>query len=355
MTTDAATSEANDPSRTRSSSRSWVVGHAIVSTNVAVLLFAIWLVDVPHRSFWPAWVVVSLGGLVVAHAGAAAALRGGRRARVGTARVQFEIAASILGAIAAMLWGFWLVDGPSWAQVPWPAWPTIALAFVLALSAVPAQVQAADGAARRRIEQLTRTRVNVVEAQELELRRIERDLHDGAQARLVLLGMQLGQLERRIDDDELRQLVAEARATATSAQGELRDLARGIYPPVLADRGLVAAVESLAAHAGGTVRVHSQVDGRLPAAVEGACYFVVAESIANAVKHGDAARVDVRIARGPFDVAVVVDDDGRGGADPAGTGIAGMRRRVEALDGTLVLTSPAGGPTTIRAEVPCAS
>jgi signal transduction histidine kinase len=207
-----------------------------------------------------------------------------------------------------------------------------------------------------RIEELTSTRAGAVDAQDAELRRIERDLHDGAQARLVALGMSLGLAEQRLeaDPDEARQLLVEAKLGAREALEELRDLARGIHPPVLADRGLGAAVAALAARSPIEVSV-SVVGERPPAAVESAAYFVTAEALANAIKHAAAHHVEVRIARGADKLSVEVKDDGPGGADPSGSGLTGLRRRVEALDGRLIVDSPAGGPTVIRAELPCAS
>ncbi len=330
--------------------------HALVAAQVTIVLTLIWAFTLPHTAFWPAWAGVSLAGLVAAHAGIALICQPARRATVGSMRIAFDVAAVLAASVAAMLWGFWLIGG-DWFDhaIPWPVWPTISLAFVVGLLSLPAQLRAVDRAGSERIAQLTRTRRAVLEAQELELRRIERDLHDGAQARLVLLGMQLGSLEQATTNEALRERVAEARATARDAQQDLRNLARGIYPPVLADRGLVAAAQSLAAASAGRVVVHATVDAPIPAAVEGACYFVIAEAVANSLKHTAANQVRVTIARGAADVAITIVDDGDGGASRDGSGIVGMRQRVEALDGTLQLTSPIGGPTVIRAEVPCGS
>src|SRR5262249_44368339 len=151
------------------------------------------------------------------------------------------------------------------------------------------------------------------------------------------------------------EILAEARRGATEALVELRDLARGIHPPVLTDRGLEAAVAALADRQPLRVDVAVDLPGRLPDAIETAAYFVVAEALANAGKHASASHVAVRIGRDEDLLVVEVADDGRGGADPAGAGLTGLRRRVEALDGTLQVTSPAGGPTILRAELPCAS
>jgi signal transduction histidine kinase len=194
-----------------------------------------------------------------------------------------------------------------------------------------------------------------VDVQEAELRRIERDLHDGAQARLVALGMSLGMAEQKLaeDPEAARQLLAEARTNTGDALRELRDLARGIHPPVLADRGLAAAIQALAAASPITVSVSVDSAERPKAPVESAAYFVVAESLANAGKHARATHVDVRITRVGDVLNVTVTDNGVGGANPGGGGLSGLARRVDALDGKLTIDSPSGGPTTIRAEMPC--
>jgi signal transduction histidine kinase len=169
--------------------------------------------------------------------------------------------------------------------------------------------------------------------------------------------MSLGMAEQKLasDTDAARELLAEARAGAGEALRELRDLARGIHPPVLADRGLDAAVRALAAGSPISVTVSVTLSERPEPPVESAAYFVVAEALANAGKHARASRVDVRIVRRAGTLSVEVHDDGVGGADPSGGGLGGLRSRVEALDGRLEVSSPRGGPTTIRAELPCES
>jgi signal transduction histidine kinase len=159
----------------------------------------------------------------------------------------------------------------------------------------------------------------------------------------------------RSDPEAAERLVAEARAGVAEAIRELRDLSRGIYPPVLADRGIGAALESLADRSPLPTTVSVELDGRPPAGVETAAYFVAAEALANATKHSGAGRVDIVVARRDGTLEVTITDDGKGDADPSGSGLVGLRRRVEALDGTLTVNSPTGGPTTIRAELPCAS
>ncbi len=200
---------------------------------------------------------------------------------------------------------------------------------------------------------LTSTRRQAVVAQAAELRRIERDLHDGAQARLVALTLQLGRAEMRSGEPEVRDLIKEAQREASHAIAELRDLARGIVPPLLADRGLVAAVESLAARYGLGTTIVAETHRSLAPAVESAAYFVIAEALTNTAKHADAHRSWVRLSDGHGELLVVVGDDGRGGADENGSGLAGLRARVEALDGRMQLNSPAGGGTFIEVNLPC--
>jgi signal transduction histidine kinase len=205
----------------------------------------------------------------------------------------------------------------------------------------------------------------VVDAQAAELRRIERDLHDGSQARMVAAGMTLALAARRLRaqpdaeaaDDTARAAadVDLARRQIDDALTELRRLVRGIHPPILTDRGLHAALAALAGDSPLTVSVRGATGERYPAAVESAAYFVVAEGLANAAKHADATRCTVELHRSGDTVHVTLTDDGRGGADPAGSGLEGLRRRIEALDGVLTITSPPGGPTSLHAEFPCAS
>jgi signal transduction histidine kinase len=205
---------------------------------------------------------------------------------------------------------------------------------------------------RQRVQTLAETRAGAVDAAVSELQRVERDLHDGAQARLVALSLLLGRTEERLNDRPAEaELVRQARAEASAAIGELRDLARGIAPPVLADRGLVAAVEALAARAPAEVNVDADQFTRLPPVVETAAYFVVAEALTNVAKHAPGARVRIAIHLRSAMLRVEVADDGPGGADPQGSGLMGLRHRVEALDGSLRVESGAG--TTIVAEIPC--
>jgi signal transduction histidine kinase len=159
----------------------------------------------------------------------------------------------------------------------------------------------------------------------------------------------------RTDPAAARELLAEARRGAGEALEELRDLARGIHPPVLGDRGLEAAVAGLAARSPVHVKLSAQLSERPPAAVETAAYFVIAEALANAGKHANATELEIRLRRENGVLVVEVVDDGRGGADPNGNGLTGLKQRVEALDGTLHVAGPAGGPTIVRARLPCES
>ncbi len=208
-----------------------------------------------------------------------------------------------------------------------------------------------------RVQRLTETRELAVDAAATELRRIERDLHDGAQARLVALGMNLRAVERMLPGrpEAALALVAEARETSLRALNDLRDLVRGICPPVLADRGLGHAVRALALDTPFPVDLDIDLPGRLTAPVESACYFAVAEALANAVRHSGARRVHIRMQHAGGLLRIQVADDGAGGADPArGTGLRGVEQRLAAFDGILAVSSPPGGPTMIAMEVPCA-
>jgi signal transduction histidine kinase len=208
----------------------------------------------------------------------------------------------------------------------------------------------------RRVQRLAEARTDAVDGAAAELRRVERDLHDGAQARLVALGMNLRAAERLMpaSPEAALALVAEARETSSRALTDLRDLVRGIHPPVLADRGLADAVRALALDTPLRTSLDIDFPGRLDAPVESALYFSVAEVLANAVKHAGARAVEIRMQHREGVLRIAVTDDGAGGADPAkGTGLRGIERRLGAFDGILVVNSPPGGPTMIIIEVPC--
>jgi signal transduction histidine kinase len=208
-----------------------------------------------------------------------------------------------------------------------------------------------------RVARLAETRSHALDTQAAELRRIERDLHDGAQARLVAMGMSLGAAEHLLDRDpeRARQLLADARESSAKALGELRDLVRGIHPPVLAERGLGDAVRALALAGPLETDVTVEIPGRLPAAVESAAYFAVSEVFTNAAKHSGAQRVWIDLRHSDGMLRVSVTDDGQGGADATkGTGLRGVERRLGTFDGVLALSSPRGGPTMVTMELPCA-
>ena len=208
-----------------------------------------------------------------------------------------------------------------------------------------------------RVEELERSRERVVDAAEAERRRIERDLHDGAQQRLVALAMELGRAKEKFADDvdAARVLVDQAHAEAKEALTELRNLVRGVHPPVLTARGLDAALSGLAALCPVPVSVRVDVPVRPRPAVEAVAYFVVAEALTNVAKHSGATAAKVWVERQghPGTLTVVVSDDGVGGADPDGAGLTGLADRVNGIDGRLSVESPSGGPTIIAAELPC--
>ncbi|WP_433661285.1 sensor histidine kinase [Nocardia sp. CA-128927] len=209
-----------------------------------------------------------------------------------------------------------------------------------------------------RVAALTATRGAALDAHGAELRRIERDLHDGAQARIAAVIMQLGLADqlREQDPEAAQGLVRKAQDTATAALAELRDVVRNVYPPVLSDRGLVSAISAIAARSPIPCVLDSSEVGRRPAAVEAAAYFVITEALTNATKHSGAEGISLVLGGPPELLRIEIRDDGVGGAvETYGGGLAGIRRRAEALDGSMVLTSPPGGPTVLRVELPCGS
>ncbi|MFJ7490461.1 sensor histidine kinase [Streptomyces sp. NPDC097727] len=208
-----------------------------------------------------------------------------------------------------------------------------------------------------RVGHLTRTRGAVVDSQAAELRRIERDLHDGAQARLVAMGMNLDAVEQLLDTnpEAARALLAETRDSSSKALGELRDLVKGIHPPVLSDRGLGDAVRALALDSPLPVDVVVDLPGRLDAPVESAAYFAVSELLTNVAKHARAGRVWIDVRHENDALRISMSDDGVGGATAsAGTGLHGIENRIAAFDGILAVNSPQGGPTMATMEIPCA-
>ena len=328
--------------------------HAAVDGAVVSLVVVIWALT-SLGYFWPIWVALPLGLALAIHLWFV--LMSERPSLVGHFRDSRALAGTAGVGVALSLYfiATWAITGHGYF---WPIWPMLGIAIVFAAEALALRFSSPRHAElTQRIETLETTRAGAVDVQESELRRIERDLHDGAQARLVSLGMSLGMAEQKLAEDPKRvgELLAEARVGAEQALRELRDLARGIHPPVLADRGLEAALQSLANSTPMKVTLSVDLEERPAPAVESAAYFVAAEALANAAKHARARRVDISVARTSDLVDLQVVDDGVGGANPEGSGLRGLRRRVEALDGTLSVISPRGGPTRIRAQLPCAS
>ncbi len=288
----------------------FTVAVTVWTTTLALLTLPIWAWSVPgwiHAHV----VLVSIAGPLVAPGAAIAAAWVVR----GTALLQAEVAAALLGPGRRVL--------------------------------------------EERVQTLSETRAGAVDAATSELQRVERDLHDGAQARLVALAMDLGMAEQRLaqaDPDTALEHVSNARGQAQAAMAELRALVRGIGPSILQDRGLDAALTALVSGRTPAVELAVELPGDVAGPRETAVYFVVAEALANARKHAGAGRISVHVWEGPsHELVAEIVDDGSGGADPEGSGLAGLRKRVAALDGTLSVHSPPGGPTVVRAELPCAS
>src|SRR3954471_6815292 len=288
-------------------------------------------------------------------------------------------------AVVCWCWSLYCLTFPIWFKITPAAadfdtftlnqWWHAAIVFAIGLATLPITVALVRGTAsgtgalarlllgsdaeelEERVGVLTETRAGAVDAAAAELERIERDLHDGAQARLVALALDLGMAEERFDRDPdgARELVEKAREEAKQALAELRDLARGMRPALLAERGLAEAIRSLAARTQLPTTVTVNAGPRVPPAVESAAYFVVAEALTNAVKHARARSAKVRLWRENGRLRIEVRDDGLGGANPNGHGLSGLRKRIEALDGALRIASPPGGPTLLHAELPCGS
>jgi signal transduction histidine kinase len=247
--------------------------------------------------------------------------------------------------VAAIVHDEALADEPELIQ-------TVGAALALAL-----ENERLDAALRARVEELRASRARIVKAADQERRRLERDLHDGAQQHLVALALNLRLARAKLDKDpaEAAELLDETMAELAEATDELRELARGIHPAILTDRGLEAALDALAGRAPLPVELRVRPSERLPAPVESAAYFVVAEALTNVARYADATRAEVDVERRNGRVVVEVRDDGVGGADPAaGSGLRGLGDRLAALDGRLEVSSPRGKGTIVRAEMPCA-
>ncbi len=206
------------------------------------------------------------------------------------------------------------------------------------------------------MEHLTQTRTGVVDAADAERRRLERDLHDGTQQRLVSLAVNLGLARVQAQTaQEAQQALAEAHEEAKTALAELRNLIRGLHPAVLEDRGLDAALSGIAARLPIPVRLTVDVPRRPPPTIEAVAYFVVSEGLTNITKHAQASQAEVVVQRAGDRLHIIISDDGVGGADPArGTGLAGLAKRAASVDGTLEIASPPGGPTLLTVDLPCA-
>jgi signal transduction histidine kinase len=284
---------------------------------------------------------------------------------------------AVVYSLSLPLWWWAAPPGATSAFVTLTSWPQ-ALTLPFAQAAVQAaalwwlvprlaqwQLQLAERLLRpasraqlaQRVRQLTETRAGALEAHAAELRRIERDLHDGTQAHLVSIAVRLGLAERSFaaQPQTALTLLHEAQDGVEDVLGHLRSVIRGIYPPILADRGLAGAVAALAS--GQPIPVAVRISGdlpRLPAAVEAAAYYITAEALTNVTKHSGATGAEVSVRRRGPSLLIMVKDNGRGGADPAhGSGLGGIRHRVAALDGRTRIHSPAGHGTTIEVELPC--
>jgi signal transduction histidine kinase len=243
------------------------------------------------------------------------------------------------------------------------------IALLLAAPTVTAWVGSLDGWAARellgpsraeelehRVAKLAKTRAGVVDAADAERRRLERDLHDGTQQRLVSLAMNLGMARAQTSTvEEAQQAIAEAHEEAKAALTELRNLVRGLHPAVLEDRGLDAALSGVAARMRIPVKLTVDVPRRPAPTIEAVAYFVVSEGLTNITKHAQASQAEVYVLRTGDRLHIIVSDDGVGGADASrGTGLAGLAKRAESVDGTFEITSPAGGPTLLTVDLPCA-
>jgi signal transduction histidine kinase len=280
------------------------------------------------------------------------------------------LVAVVLGGISLPAWWWAVPGGTEWLGFTIDTWEKAVGAAAVGVAILPvalflqrplalSQAHIAKAllgpSLAARVERLTETRAGAVDAAASELQRIERDLHDGAQARLVALAMDLGMAEERFDRDpeSARQLVGEARLEAKRALAELRDIARGMRPSLLEERGLGPAIAALAGRSPVPATATVDVPRKPPVSVETAAWFVVSEALTNAAKHSQAERAAVWVTLRNAHLHVEVVDDGRGGADPAGSGLKGLAQRVAALDGSLEVHSPTGGPTVVRALLPC--
>jgi signal transduction histidine kinase len=330
--------------------RRWLIAESALGLAVGLAVTGVWFNNRPQY-FWPRWVWFALGlALTVGYSlrWALGRPRGRQRA--------FAIHAVLTGDYIVMDLTIWVLAGGGFF---WPGFsvPIVTAALVAHAWRMQHVPPAREQELVNRVDRLARSRSGALDVQAAELRRIERDLHDGAQARLVSLAMNLGLASELLhrNPDGVAALLVEARSTTLSALEELRTVMEGIQPPVLADRGLVGAVEAIALGLPLPVTVTAAVPGRLDPPVESAVYFTVTECLANIVKHSraTAASVDLRYDLGRL--VVRVTDNGVGGASlRSGSGLSGLTRRLDVFDGQLTVTSPPGGPTDVAVEVPCA-
>jgi signal transduction histidine kinase len=329
-----------------------LAAHAAAAGVIVFVCVFLWGVT-GGGAFWPGAVFFSLANLVAIHA-----ILETWRVHPGSHARGLTLSGGIGGSVCVLCFGLWLSGGGGYA---WWLWVWLGIGLAVGVHALIAYRDAwlpgpRSGELAARVDTLERTRRGALDVQAEQLRRIERDLHDGAQARLVALSMHLGRAEERLEDrPETAALVRAAREEAGNAIAELRDLARGIAPPVLADRGLGAALDALGRRAAMPVGVDVELRERLAPVVEAAVYFVVAEALTNVAKHAPGARATVRVWRVHDVLHAEVRDDGPGGAVTLGSGLTGLRHRVEALDGRLTVDSPPGGGTIVEAELPCES
>ncbi|MGA7397505.1 MAG: ATP-binding protein [Solirubrobacterales bacterium] len=326
-----------------------LAAHGAIAAGTGFLVTLIWGLT-GAGTFWPAWVWFGLSIPLAINFSWWYSLQFESRRRW----LAFHLALTAVTSVALCL--IWAMSGGG------GFWPGIPIVCLLGLVAVHLFLSenwerlrtGQEKVLTERVDELTRSRQGTLEAQAAQLRQVERDLHDGAQSRLVALSMQLARAEAMLDEQpEVRKLVTEAKAEAGEAIVELRDLARGIAPPVLADRGLAEAARSLGTRNSGGVTVESTLTRRPPPIVETGAYFVIAESLTNANKHAPGAPVTVSLRDSDGQINLVIRDEGPGGADPGGSGLTGLKNRIEALDGRIGINSPDGEGTTIRVDLPC--
>lgn len=328
--------------------RASVVASLCVVVGVACTV-AWWLTG--HGTYWPVWAWIGMAG----GAGAVAVIEAAWP--VPAARTRWNALHVGLAGVASMVVILvWLRVGGG----EWIGWTLLGIAVAVCTHTILTFSDRLPQAPREmrltaRVEELTASRHSALDAELVQLRRIERDLHDGAQSRLVALNVLLGRAEAQLEgESRAAELVGEARREAVAAIGELRSLARGMSPPLLDERGLGPALEALALRSPMNVRLDVDLAERPPRPVEAGAYFVVSEALTNAAKHADTDQASVRLSLSDERLVVTITDSGCGGADSGGAGLAGLRQRVMALDGTLTVEPGEACGTSIRAEIPCA-